>query len=83
MHHILKMLDFLMLLVIIESEMKRKIIFTNKFFFIDRQAWIALGDMSKDKAMEEYVKLLFDRYSIFRDYLQAQRVTGEETDRIK
>jgi hypothetical protein len=83
MHHILKMLDFLMLLVIIESEMKRKIIFTNKFFFIDRQAWIALGDMSKDKAMKEYVKLLFDRYSIFRDYLQAQRVTGEETDRIK
>ncbi|CAF5120419.1 unnamed protein product, partial [Rotaria magnacalcarata] len=39
-----------------------------------KQAWIALGDMTKEQAMEEYVKLLLDRCSIFRIHLQIQDV---------
>ena len=34
-----------------------------------RQAWMALGDMSKEHAMEAYVKLLLQSSPAFRTYL--------------
>jgi hypothetical protein len=52
-------------------------------FFFNRQAWISLGKMSKEQAMEEYIKLLFDRCSIFRIYLQNQHDQTEEKDRLR
>ncbi|CAF0796377.1 unnamed protein product [Rotaria sp. Silwood1] len=48
-----------------------------------KQAWIALGDMSKEQAMEEYVKLLLDRCPIFRTYLETQHVHNEDKDQLR
>ena len=51
--------------------------------FFDRQAWISLRDMSKEKAMEEYVKLLLDRSSLFRTFLENQSNPNDEEDRFR
>jgi hypothetical protein len=87
MHHIPKMLVFLMLLVMIESINKSDYFFYSllniSFFFRYRQSWISLGDMSKEKAMEEYIKILLDRCSIFRTYLENQNTENEEKDRLR
>jgi hypothetical protein len=39
--------------------------------------------MSKEKAMEEYIKILLDRCSIFRTYLENQNTENEEKDRLR
>ncbi len=39
--------------------------------------------MSKEQAMEEYVKLLLARCSIFRIYLENQHSENEEKDRLR
>ena len=39
--------------------------------------------MSKEKAMEEYVKILLNRYTIFRTYLENQHMENEEKDRLR
>lgn len=75
------MLVFLMSLEMIESKKNR--FFKFNYFFPWRQAWIALGDMSKEQAMEEYVKLLLARCSIFRIYLENQHSENEEKDRLR
>jgi hypothetical protein len=78
------MLDFLMLLVTIESKKRRKFFFSLLKLYSDyRQAWIALGDMTKEKAMEEYIKLLLDRCTMFRIYIETQHVENEENDRLR
>ncbi|CAF3468862.1 unnamed protein product [Rotaria sp. Silwood1] len=48
-----------------------------------KQAWIALGDMSKEQAKEEYIKLLLDHCPMFKHYLEAHHVENEEKDRLK
>lgn len=48
-----------------------------------RQAWISLRDMSKEKAMEEYVKLLLDRSSLFRIFLDNQSNSTDDEDRLR
>ncbi len=84
MFRIHKMLDFLMLLVTIESKKRRKFFFSLLKLYSDyRQAWIALGDMTKEKAMEEYIKLLLDRCTMFRIYIETQHVENEENDRLR
>jgi hypothetical protein len=77
------MLDFLMLLVMIESKENKNKIFFLIFNFDFRQAWISLGDMSKEKAMEEYIKLLLNHCSIFRIYLENQHTENEEKYRSR
>jgi hypothetical protein len=76
------MLVFLMLLGMIESKGKSRSFFFNLILNF-RQAWISLGDMSKEKAMEEYIRLLLNRYSTFRIFLQNQHVENEEKDRLR
>jgi hypothetical protein len=39
--------------------------------------------MSKEQAMEEYVRLLLDCCSVFRIYLQTQHDQNEEKDRLR
>ena len=57
------------------------IIFCCLYLFIHfRQAWISLGTMSKEKAMEEYVKLLLDRCPNFRIHLHTQH---DKKDRLR
>ncbi|CAF2402350.1 unnamed protein product [Rotaria sp. Silwood2] len=48
-----------------------------------KQAWITLGDMPKEQAMEEYVKLLLDRCSMFRIYLETQHMNNEDKDQLR
>jgi acyl-CoA-binding protein len=48
-----------------------------------KQAWIALGDMSKDQAKEEFIKCLLERCPMFRHHLEAHHVENEEKDRLK
>jgi hypothetical protein len=73
-----------MLLVTIESKKRRKFFFSLLKLYSDyRQAWIALGDMTKEKAMEEYIKLLLDRCTMFRIYIETQHVENEENDRLR
>ncbi|CAF1502939.1 unnamed protein product [Adineta steineri] len=48
-----------------------------------KQAWAALGDMSKDQAKEEFVKLLLERCPTFRLHLEAHHVENEEKERLK
>ncbi|CAF2470533.1 unnamed protein product [Rotaria sp. Silwood2] len=48
-----------------------------------KQAWIALGDMSKEQAKEEYIKLLLERCPMFKPHLEAHHVESEEKDRLK
>ncbi|CAF0874770.1 unnamed protein product [Rotaria sordida] len=48
-----------------------------------KQAWIALGDMSKDQAKEEFIKLLLERCRMFEHHLEAHHVENEEKDRLK
>jgi acyl-CoA-binding protein len=71
-----------MLLVTIESK-KRRNFSLLKLYSDYRQAWIALGDMTKEKAMEEYIKLLLDRCAMFRTYIETQHVENEENDRLR
>ena len=51
--------------------------------FFSRQAWIALSDMSKEEAMQEFIQLLLDRCPMFKPYLQAHHVDNQEKDRLK
>ncbi len=53
------------------------------FWLLSRQAWIALGDMSKDQAKEEFIKCLLERCPMFRHHLEAHHVENEEKDRLK
>ncbi|UJR15680.1 hypothetical protein I4U23_002614 [Adineta vaga] len=48
-----------------------------------KQAWIALGDMPKSQAMEEYVKFLLDHCAIFRTFIETQHTENDETDRMR
>lgn len=48
-----------------------------------RQAWMALGDMTKEQAKEEFVKYLLERCPMFRLHLEAHHVESEEQERIK
>ncbi|CAF1331360.1 unnamed protein product [Adineta ricciae] len=48
-----------------------------------KQAWIALGDMSQDRAKEEFIKFLFERCPTFRLHLEAHHVENEEKDRLR
>ena len=70
-----------MLLAMIESAQKNRVLF--KFYFCCRQAWISLGDMSKEKAMEEYINLLLDRCLMFRTHLETLHVESEEKDQLR
>ncbi|CAF1064686.1 unnamed protein product [Didymodactylos carnosus] len=47
-----------------------------------RQAWIELGNMSTDMAMNEFIKLLSQQCSMFRPYLEAHRRDNEEKERL-
>ncbi len=67
----------------IESKRKKNFLFSFLFHCHFRQAWISLGNMSKEKAMEEYIKFLLNRCSIFRIYLQTQHDQNEEKDRLR
>ncbi|CAM4903063.1 unnamed protein product [Rotaria socialis] len=48
-----------------------------------KQSWIALGDMSKEQAKEEFIKLLLERCPMFQHHLEAHHVENEEKDRLK
>lgn len=48
-----------------------------------RQAWMALGDMTKEQAREEFVKYLLERCPMFRLHLEAHHVESEEQERVK
>lgn len=76
------MLVYLMLLEMIESKSRESGKFRWKTF-CSRQAWIALGDMSKDQAKEEFIKFLFQRCPTFRLHLEAHHVENEEKDRLR
>lgn len=77
-----KMLVFSMSWEMIESN--AIVLFCHySLIFVDRQAWISLRDMSKEKAMEEYVKLLLDRSSLFRTFLENQSNPIDQEDRFR
>lgn len=44
---------------------------------------MALGDMSKEEAMEEFIKLLTERCPMFQPYVEAHHVDNEEKDRLR
>jgi hypothetical protein len=44
---------------------------------------MALGDMSKEQAKEEFVQFLLERCPMFRHHLEAHHVENEEKDRLK
>ncbi|CAF3647940.1 unnamed protein product [Adineta steineri] len=48
-----------------------------------KQAWITLGDMTKEQAMEEYVKLLLERCPMFQTYIETQHNKTEEDNRLR
>ncbi|CAF5172414.1 unnamed protein product, partial [Rotaria magnacalcarata] len=48
-----------------------------------KQSWITLGDMSKEQAKEEFIKLLLERCPMFQHHLEAHHVENEEKDRLK
>jgi hypothetical protein len=83
MRRIHKMLVYLMLLVMIESKKIKKLKNSFDLFRIFRQAWVALGDMSKEQAKEEFIKLLIERGPMFKHYLEAHHVDNEEKDRLR
>ena len=60
-------------------------IFSIEFVFIlcYRQAWQALGDMSKETAMEEFAKMLDTICPLFKPYLQAQKAEQEKQAQLK
>ena len=76
------MLVCLMLLEMIESKSRESGKFQRKTFCC-RQAWISLGDMSQDRAKEEFIKFLFERCPTFRLHLEAHHVENEEKDRLR
>jgi len=39
--------------------------------------------MSKEQAMEEYIKLLLNRCPMFRIYLETQHTKNEEKDQLR
>ncbi|XP_067681298.1 Golgi resident protein GCP60-like isoform X1 [Haliotis asinina] len=43
-----------------------------------RQAWQALGDMSKESAMEEFVKFLEGSCNLFKPFVEAHKAEKEE-----
>ncbi|KAJ8308866.1 hypothetical protein KUTeg_013740 [Tegillarca granosa] len=43
-----------------------------------RQAWQALGDMSRETAMEEFIKQLDSRCSLFKPFIHAHKAEREE-----
>ena len=53
------------------------------YHVISRQAWQALGDMSKETAMEEFVKMLDSICPLFKPYLQAQKAEEEKQAQLK
>ncbi|XP_067127276.1 Golgi resident protein GCP60-like [Centruroides vittatus] len=48
-----------------------------------RQAWASLGDMVKETAMSEFIKLLDSTCSLFRPYVLAHKCDLEEKERIR
>jgi hypothetical protein len=44
---------------------------------------MALGDMPKEQAKEEFVKFLLERCPMFQHHLEAHHVEGEEKVRLK
>ena len=81
----LKMLVFLMSLEAIESMKSKRERQTETVGceFLFRQAWMALGDMTKEQAKEEFVKYLLERCPTFRLHLEAHYVESEEQERLK
>jgi len=45
--------------------------------------WISLGDMSKEAAMNEFVKMLEQLCPQFTPYVQAKRADKEDQERQK
>jgi hypothetical protein len=60
--------------------MKKMLFFLRLKF---RTAWMALGDMPKEQAKEEFVKFLLERCPMFQHHLEAHHVEGEEKVRLK
>lgn len=78
------MLAFSMLLVTTESKSTfRQYNISECISIIDRQAWIALGNMSKEQAKEDFIKLMLERCPMFQHHLEAHHVENEEQDRMK
>jgi len=48
-----------------------------------KQAWMSLGEMSKEQAREEFIKLLVNRCPMFEHYVEAHHVENEEKDRLR
>lgn len=46
-----------------------------------RQAWQALGDLPKEKAMAEFVQQLDAKSSLFKPYVEAHKAEQEEMKR--
>ena len=46
-----------------------------------RQAWQALGDLPKEKAMAEFVQQLDAKSTLFKPYVQAHKAEQEEMKR--
>ena len=44
---------------------------------------MALGDMSKEQAKEEFIKFLAETCPTFRLHLEAHHVENEEKDRLR
>lgn len=44
---------------------------------------MSLGEMSKEKAREEFIKLLVNRCPMFEHYVEAHHVENEEKDRLR
>lgn len=75
---------FSMWLEMIESNVQTKIQRIHCIhFFSHRQAWISLGDMSKEEAMEQFINLLIERCPMFRPHIEAHHVDNEEKNRQK
>ena len=46
-----------------------------------RQAWVSLGDMSKEEAMTEFVRVLDGLCPLFKPYIEAHKTEKEEAER--
>ena len=46
-----------------------------------RQAWQALGDLPREKAMAEFVQQLDAKSTLFKPYVQAHKAEQEEMKR--
>ena len=56
---------------------------TKGFPLYFRQAWSALGDMPKEQAKEQFIRLLLEICPMFGHHVEAHHVEDEEKIRLK